>query len=308
MAPEPEDEEERRNTLATVKLNTAEVRDAIVRGSSKQAALVVLIGPEADIGTHRVLGDVDVVIGRDPRCELPLHDDGISRRHCRIFKQRETYAIEDLGSTNGTLVNGDKIEGVRQLLPGDRVFLGECVVKFTHADAFEVRYHAQMDHMVSTDDLTGLWAKRRFDAAYLRALEAAQATRQMLSVLVLDLDCLKEINDTYGHPIGAYAIAEVGGIIGRVCAPHGASCRFGGDEFAAFFPAVDKEKAIAIGNQILSEMKAYPFHKDGVTLHPTISIGVATFPEDGRSPDTILRRADDAMYRAKRAGKARVHV
>src|SRR6059058_1764634 len=102
----------RRRTLApeTVKLNVEDVRESIARAQRKQAALVVLQGSESEIGTHVML-DRPVTIGRDPKIELPLQDEGISRRHCRVSleKDKAQFVVEDLGSTNGTLLNGNRV-------------------------------------------------------------------------------------------------------------------------------------------------------------------------------------------------------
>src|SRR5689334_16431122 len=129
----------------TVKLNVAEVKETIAKAQRKQAALVVLQGSESDIGTH-VLLDRTVTLGRDTNVELPLQDDGISRRHCRVRLDVDGlhYLVEDLRSTNGTLVNGQLLTEPTQLRAGDRIYLGGCVIKFTDSDALEVGYHAQM--------------------------------------------------------------------------------------------------------------------------------------------------------------------
>ena len=301
----------RRRTLApeTVKLNVDEVRQSIAAAQRKQAALVVLQGSESEIGTHVML-DKAVTIGRDPKIELPLQDEGISRRHCRIFFEaaKSAFFIEDLNSTNGTLLNGKPVQAPKKLEAGDRIFLGACVVKFTFSDALEVGYHAQMDVLVGTDDLTGLIAKRRFDAAYVRAVDEARQMRASLAVMMLDLDGLKLINDTHGHPVGAHTIAEVGKIIGQVVSPHGAACRFGGDEFAAFLPGLGKRDGKQVGESIRSVVAGHRFEKDGVVVRPTISIGVSAFPDDGASADLLLRRADEALYRAKKTGRDRVRT
>jgi two-component system cell cycle response regulator len=300
----------RRRTLApeTVKLNVDEVRDSIARAQRKQAALVVLQGSESEIGTHVML-DRPVTLGRDPKTELPLQDEGISRRHCSIAfdKEKGSFFIEDLGSTNGTLLNGKKLVGQKRLEAGDRIYLGACVVKFTFSDALEVGYHAQMDVLVGTDDLTGLIAKRRFDAAYVRAVDEARRMKGPIAVMMLDLDGLKMINDTHGHPVGAHTIAEAGKLIGQLVAQHGAACRFGGDEFAAFFPGSDKRAGMKLGETIRAAVACHRFEKDGVVVRPTISIGVSAFPDDGQTADVLLRRADEALYRAKKTGRDRVH-
>lgn len=301
----------RRRTLApeTVKLNVEEVRDSIARAQRKQAALVVLQGSESEIGTHIML-DRPVTLGRDPKAELTLQDEGISRRHCRIAfdKDKSAFFIEDLGSTNGTLLNGKRLHAPTKLEAGDRIYLGACVVKFTYSDALEVGYHAQMDVLVGTDDLTGLIAKRRFDAAFVRAVEEARRMRAPLAVMMLDLDGLKQINDTHGHPVGAHTIAEVGKVIGKVVSPHGAACRFGGDEFAAFLPNLKKRAALEVGETIRALVAGHRFEKDGVVVRPTISIGVSAYPDDGASAEVLLRHADQALYRAKKTGRDRVRT
>lgn len=310
------DVKRRRRTLGheTVKLNVAEVRETIARTRDKRAALVVLAGPESDLGTNIVLQGA-VTIGRDPSVELPLQDEGISRRHCRVRPASDNpddgFVVEDLRSTNGTLLNGEPVSDARRLRAGDRIFLGGCVLKFTDSDALEVNYHERMDALVGTDDLTGLIAKRRFDAAYVRALDTARTVKRPLAILMLDLDNLKQINDTHGHPVGAYTIAEVGRLLGQIVsapATGGAACRFGGDEFAIFLPGANKRAAVDVGESIRAAVLGHRFEKEGIVVHPTMSIGVAAFPEDGRTAELLLRRADDALYRAKRGGRNRVEA
>jgi two-component system cell cycle response regulator len=297
----------RRRTFSgdTIKLNVDDVRETIARAQGKKAALVVLQGSDGDIGTH-VLIDRPITLGRDPHAELPLHDEGISRRHCRVLERDALFYLEDLKSTNGTLLNGDHVSTAVKLEAGDRIYLGACVVKFTYADALEVGYHAQMDNLIGTDDLTGLIAKRRFDAAYLRAVENARVQGEDLAVLMLDLDGLKLINDTHGHPVGAYTISEVGRVLGAAVGSLGAACRFGGDEFAVFVPGHNKLDAKKLAEKIRARVAKHPFEKDGIIVRPTLSIGVSAFPEDGETADALLAKADEALYRSKRSGRDRV--
>ena len=296
----------RHRTLApeTVKLNTSDVRDAIARARTKQAVLVVLQGSESDIGSH-VLLDRPITIGRDPTVEMTLQGEGISRKHCRISFNGEHYLLEDLKSTNGTLLNSHRVVETQKLEAGDQIYVGAVVLKFTHADAAEVGYHAQMDTLVGTDDLTGLAAKRRFDAAFQRALESAETTKGRVSAM-LDLDGLKQINDTHGHPVGAHTIAEAGKIIGKIINTRGVACRFGGDEFACFLPNLSKSDAKRIAEEIRNAIGNHRFEKDGVVVSPTISIGLSAYPDDGKAFEDLLRKADEALYRAKKAGRNRV--
>jgi len=287
----------------TQKLDLAVVKQA-VRSTRAPGALVVLCGPEADLGLHVVLNR-PVTIGRDPSAELCLHAEGVSRRHCHIHEEAGSWFIEDLRSTNGTLVNGAPVQR-RLLVAGDRIHLGHCVLKFTGADERAGACHARMDALAGSDDLTGLPSKRRFDAAFARALSDAAATARPLALLALDLDGLKQINDRHGHAFGAFAIAQVGALLGEVVGQAGVACRFGGDEFLAFVRGKDRPDGCLVAEQVRRELASRTLEKDGVVLHPTLSIGVSSFPADGQTTESLFVRADEALYRAKRGGRDQV--
>ena len=294
----------RTTASATEKIDTAAVRESVARAEHKQASLVVLQASEADIGAYTIIENA-VVIGRDPRADVVLQDEGISRRHCRIaIDDKERYYIEDLESTNGTFVNRKRVD--RKLLADDdRIYLGTCILKFTYSDLLELDYHAQLDLLIGTDDLTGLVAKRRFDAAFARVLEG---NHRPLVAMMLDLDGLKQINDSFGHPVGAYTISEVGKIIGEVVSPLGAACRFGGDEFAAFLQQAGRPVGLKVAGEIRRRVSTHHFQSGGFVVKPTVSIGLACFPEDGKRPDDLLQKADQALYRVKRSGRDGVGV
>jgi diguanylate cyclase (GGDEF)-like protein len=122
----------------------------------------------------------------------------------------------------------------------------------------------------------------------------------------MDMDGLKQINDTHGHEMGGYAIIEVARIIRDTIGEQGETCRFGGDEFIAFLPVLDKTQASQVGQSIRDNVAGHVFEKNGIRVAPTISIGVSSFPEDGETPEDLFRKADRALYRAKAAGKNQV--
>jgi two-component system cell cycle response regulator len=120
---------------------------------------------------------------------------------------------------------------------------------------------------------------------------------------MMDLDGLKKINDTHGHHVGARTIAAVGCLLGELVGSDGLVTRFGGDEFTAFAPDHDRDAGIALGETIRGALRARPVDCGTADVRPTISIGVAAFPEDGETPEKLTRRADAALYRAKAAGR-----
>ena len=111
---------------------------------------------------------------------------------------------------------------------------------------------------------------------------------------------------THGHDMGAFVIGEAGHVIGAQVEGRGFATRFGGDEFAAAFPGVSIDAAVAIAEEVRAAVVAHVYEKDGVRVHPGLSCGVAAIPGDGADAESLFQAADKAMYRAKRAGKNRV--
>jgi diguanylate cyclase (GGDEF)-like protein len=292
----------------TLKFTAQEVAD-FQAGIRRFASLLVVAGSEADLGMH-VLLDRPVHIGRDPGIEMRLEDVGISRRHARIFRdeKRARYLVEDLGSTNGTRLNGVRLSRPHPLAEGDKISVGSTVIRFAYTDEVDVGFHEKLQRIVGLDDLTGLEAKRSFDAAYRIAVRSAVDTGRPLAVLMMDMDGLKPINDTYGHHMGAYAIREVGRLIAQAMGDIGRSCRFGGDEFMAYLPTTGREVACEIAEAIRLRVAEHRFEHEGIVVSPTLSIGVAVLPQDATAADDLTRRADEALYRAKAQGKNRVSV
>jgi len=268
--------------------------------------LVVVHG--ADIGKRHALPATGLVIGRDPQVAgLVLVDPAVSARHCVVEVERETgaFRVADLGSRNGTFVNGEKVSE-RSLLEGDKIFVGETVLRFSLQDAIEESFHDKIDELMNVDALTGLLVKRAFDLELARAFEAAKRSGAPLSLLMMDLDGLKSINDVRGHQMGSLCIAEVGKIIRHEVARVGRACRYGGDEFIAYVDSQGIAGAEAVAERIRARVEGYEFIRDGARVATTISIGVAELHGGLPTPDHLLQSADEALYRAKRAGRNRV--
>ena len=277
--------------------------DLQLQKTSGTKAFLNVIRSRADLGTY-VFIDGPVVVGRDPGCNIPLQDLGVSRRHAMISPTSSgEYVLRDLESTNGTRVNGMPVARECVLRDGEKIIVGGTVLRFGLADQMDIDFHSEMSTLVSTDPLTGLPSKRRFDQALEFALEDCGRNSLPLSLLMMDMDGLKKINDTHGHLFGAHAIGETGKLIDRVIGGTGQACRFGGDEFSAFLPAHDIEAAIALAEKIRLAVENAGLEKDGISLKPTISIGVASYPDTGEKPLELVASADGALYRAKANGK-----
>jgi diguanylate cyclase (GGDEF)-like protein len=283
----------------------------------KLPALLVLSGPDA--GLRIPLNKPEVVLGRTAESDIAFPGDvQISRRHARILYDEASgnYALSDMGSTNGTFLNekrvglNDEKVGVNDpkgasapLRDGDKIFIGQTIVKFTLEDEVESESGDLFHRYLFRDDLTGLIVKRRFDNELRICLQLAASRREAFSVLMMDMDGLKGVNDKHGHHMGASIISEAGHRIGEICNPRGQACRYGGDEFTAYLVGHNKKSALDVGEMVRSAVRDRPFLKDGVSLQLSISIGVASFPEDGTTPEALSQAADAALYRAKAKGR-----
>jgi diguanylate cyclase (GGDEF)-like protein len=279
------------------------------RGPSEQPegprtpVLVVVQGDQ--IGRRYLLNEPDLVLGRDPeQAQLRIRDPSVSGRHARVQVDvaRGRFRLEDMGSRNGTFVNGRRVES-SALCEGDKIFLGETVLKFTFHDAIEEEFHSRLDELMHVDSLSGLYVRRWFDLEYPKAFERMRDRERPFCVLMMDMDGLKQINDRHGHQMGSYCIGEAGVLIKAAIEPNGVGCRFGGDEFVAFVRNCGLEEGLDLGEEIRRTVEAFDFCRDGVHVAPTISIGVAELMPGVKSAEELTRLADDALYRAKKQGR-----
>jgi diguanylate cyclase (GGDEF)-like protein len=273
------------------------------RLAQRKPFLVVLQGDGVGM-RYRVEGIF--VIGRDESCDLVMRDTRTSKRHAQFeVRDREVF-VSDLGSTNGTILNEERITDAKMMRSGDKVFVGSTVMRLDWQDALEQDFHDELERLLSIDELTGLLQKRRFDTEGRLLVEGTLHRGEPVSVLMMDLDGIKKINDTHGHAFGAYCIAESGALIGKVVGSPGIATRWGGDEYSAILPGVDAKGAAKVGEDILAAIRGHAFERERIRLEPGISIGLATGPQQGDTLEALQRSADEALYRAKRAGKGRV--
>jgi diguanylate cyclase (GGDEF)-like protein len=270
--------------------------------------LVVMRG--AQVGRRYLMNEKSLVIGRRPdRADLVVPGDTqISSVHCRIESgpTPDSWQVVDLSSTNGTLVGGQRITTM-VLRDGDRIHVGETVLKFCFHDELEEEFHRQVDSLMNIDDLTGLPVQRVFQGRFHEALTSCMRRSRPMTVFMMDMDGLKRINDSHGHLVGAHTIATVGrrlgALIGRA---GGVVSRFGGDEFSAYVPSADLEQGLQLGEEMRAAVANEAIERGAVKVQPTISIGLAVFPVDGQLAEQLTRKADEALYRAKAAGRNRV--
>lgn len=275
------------------------------------AALIVLRG--AEIGRDFRLRRIPMIIGRGDTADIRLPDDRASRAHARIeyrgtgTPDDATFALTDLESTNHTFVNSNPITSV-ELQDGDKVQIGDTILKFVVLDSIEASFHAEVRDRITYDQLSGLLTKESLYLAFERELDRCMRYGLPLSVLMMDLDRFKSVNDGHGHQMGSHVLAEVGGIIRQCIRAADVSARYGGEEFVTYLAESDTQGALLAAERIRSVMEEHIFVLDDVSIGVTISIGVATAPGHGTTVKELVGAADEALYRAKETGRNRVCV
>ena len=211
--------------------------------------------------------------------------------------------MRDLGSGEPVTVNEETVKEKRSLCCGDRITLGNSVLEFVERDPLKEEFYRKIQRLINRDYLTGLLAKNRFEEKFEQSLEVCDEEGYPLSVLMADIDNLKSINDTYGHLLGEFVVGEIGRIVREsLFSEESYATRFGGDEYQAVLPRLTKEEALEVAEEIRRRVEEYVFERDGVCANPTISLGAASYPEDGADRDTLTEAADEALYRAKSTG------
>lgn len=156
------------------------------------------------------------------------------------------------------------------------------------------------------DPLTGVYNRRFFDEALNIEMMKASRHRNSFSLLMIDVDNFKELNDLYGHQKGDEVLSKIAQVFKTVCRGYDIITRYGGDEFAIIFPEADQNISSGLCERIMAEIRALTFDCDGQNdgpLHVSVSIGVATFPDHASNVNDLVKYADEALYMAKCSGR-----
>ena len=200
-----------------------------------------------------------------------------------------------------------RVLGVIQLINCAMESFGEQEMFFLHAlcdyaaiAIDNARAVEKIQELTITDDCTGLYNARHLYKTLETEVYRSSRFGYEFSVLFIDLDRFKVVNDTHGHLVGSRLLAEIGGLLKRCLGPNNAAFRYGGDEFVALLAGMGKSAASGTTMALREDLRAARFLEGaGLSLNVSGSFGLATYPEDGNSVPTILRAADTMMYEAK---------
>ncbi len=279
----------------------------VVAGGPEAAFLVVIAGPHMG-DRYRIEAGQTLTIGRQKGLEIVLADDGVSRKHACIFLEGKVALVEDLGSRNGTFVEGVRVNQ-RALSSGDRIQVGaRSVLKFVMTDSLEQQYERHLIEAALRDPLTRLYNRRHFDERLEVEFSSARRHRRCLGLLIIDVDRFKRINDMHGHLAGDKALKLVGRVLARTVRKEDLVARYGGEEFVILAPETGMSGAELLAERIRKEVETSHVQWETETLKVTVSVGVTV--ADGTvgldpivTAKDVLKRADRALYQAKEKGR-----
>jgi diguanylate cyclase (GGDEF)-like protein len=276
-------------------------------------ALIRYVGEP--IGEVLALREWSLTIGRSSECQLCLADAEVSRRHAKLDlvsqgEQSPIVFLSDLGSTNGTYVNGKRLQsrsGPIGLQNGDVLRVGAHAFKLKHLDQLERSYHEAVLLQTTVDALTGLGNRVSVLGFLEKHGDLARRHRRPLSLILCDLDHFKEVNDRFGHAVGDKVLRRFAQVVsGRLRASDHIG-RIGGEEFLVVLPETGGREAQALAEQLRLAVIAADMEVPGQPeFRLTSCFGVAHCAEGELDGGSLLARADVALYRAKALGRDRV--
>lgn len=276
------------------------------RRKSVENCFIVQIHP-LDLNRGPIeISSAPTTIGRNSQCHVRISNESVSRRHAEIAMAEFGAVIVDLGSTNGVVVNGEKVDEYR-LSSGDCIELGNHVFRYLDGSDFESQYHATIYSMMTRDTLTRAYNRRYLEETLEREVARCKRHARPISVIMIDVDEFKTINDSRGHMIGDQVLRAVCERLQAAIRPDDVLARFGGEEFAIVLVESDLEHAAETAERCRASIAAEPIDTTAGMVSMTISLGVASpLPEDLGNSMELMTEADERMYEAKRAGRNRV--
>jgi len=235
-----------------------------------------------------------------------VNDNSVSRMHAAIEPTPLGYVVSDLGSTNGTYVNEQRIT-TQLLAAGDRVRTGNHIFKFLSADHVEAQYHETIYSMMTRDGLTGAYNKRYLMDVLTREIERSQRHQRPLSLVMMDIDHFKSINDKNGHLAGDEVLQEFCRRIMEILRMDEVFARYGGEEFSLVMGEARLSGAATTADRCRRLIEETPFNTSAGVIRATASFGVAQVCGAGAvTPEELIAAADAKLYEAKHSGRNQV--
>ncbi len=275
--------------------------------------LVVISGSLLDIGRMLRILDRTQTIGRDSSADFCLNDDQISRKHISVsgiqkLGNEVAIRVEDLGSTNGTYLKGKRVTtGWCKL--GETITIGKTTFLFRNETLKQLQTPSYPLRLISKDSLTGVYNRRAFDELLMYVHKDTAEKGMSYSLLLIDVDRFKKVNDQFGHPIGDNVLKKIASKLKGGIRSTDILARVGGEEFAILLSGEGVLDAYQLAERLRKSIQNCSLK----SIHPelknvTISIGIAARDTERSAPDEVYRNADSALYDAKDQGRNQTRI
>ena len=246
-------------------------------------------------------------VGRHPTNQLRVDEDSISRFHARIIRAGDEFTVEDLGSRNGTFVAGKRV--TRAKLEHDcwLQFGPRVSFRFSMTDVREERLLRKLYESSTRDALTGAYNRLHFEERLRSEVAYATRHRAQASLVIIDLDHFKRVNDTYGHPAGDAVLKRAADACQRALRAEDVFARFGGEEFVVVLRNIELKGATRLADRLCAAVRNEVVEHAGQTIRVTMSAGAASLACcRSPTPEELISIADRRLYLAKQQGRNRV--
>ena len=277
------------------------------KAKGEAACLIVIRGPRQ--GQRYFITKPLMVMGRDPVADISIADPSVSRKHAQVSLEGDKVKLTDLGSQNGTVINGKKIPGggSQILAKEDMVKIGNSILKFLPAGELEIIFYGALGSAAHTDPLTKIYNKRYLMEALEAEFKRAKALHTDFSILFFDIDHFKKVNDTHGHDAGDHILKEFASLVRtKHVREKDILARYGGEEFILLLAGMNGDAAMKVAEGVRASIETHAFIYEGKRIPITSSFGVAELTADIESATTLLKDADRALYQSKEGGRNKV--
>ncbi len=274
----------------------------------QRALLLRMDGVQA--GSVFAVDKLPCTIGRHPDNVLQVDEESISRFHARIDRDEQGFFVEDLQSRNGTFVAGQRTSR-QHMKDGEAVAFGVQVsFRFNVSDSLEERLLRRLYESSTKDALTGAYNRAHFDERLRSEVAFAIRHATPISLVMIDIDYFKRVNDTYGHQAGDMVLKELVVVAQRTLRAEDVFARFGGEEFVVILRGIDLEGAHKLGERLRLALGRTSIEFQDQAIRVTLSAGCSSMAccLEPVSPVELLRIADRRLYLAKTGGRNRVVV
>ena len=272
-------------------------------------AYLIVLASQDSTGKMFRLDPGERLIGRAQEAFVRLDGAGISRHHAKlVIGDDGLVQLEDLGSKNGTYVQGERVQGPLKLKDGDKLQIGNAtILKLSYQDPLDLAFQETLYTSATRDGMTGAFNKRFFDEAIQKEFSFCARHDVPLSLVMLDVDCFKGINDTWGHLAGDLVLTRLAELVGGSVRNEDVFARIGGEEFAFILRDCPHGNALVLAERMRVSVERMVLDYQGQRIPVTVSAGVATLEGHNHAdPELLLSAADAALYRAKREGRNRI--